>query len=296
MSNVKSWNRCHGMSVRDVCPQFCGDDALPTSVFNSDRWLKEKIEKWTTYSWLTAVIIWAVIVITGGCTWRSLLGERESTAGRFSGQDPLPLRWRMASGAETPMIPLHLSHTKLISLRLYFPSPFLPWLDTAQSLLIYSPTTAFALTLATLATLCKAFPCQKRSFLCSPPNPPASLPAALQPLWLPSPKIGNAVTEAMPDVKHISPDRKATSAVKAVGLAQDDPTLMVLNRYFSKITDIELGTWKGQMSMEAEIGQKPLRYPLWLDWSNSRAKWTESCQRSEWLCLQVMAREHMCLM
>lgn len=195
-----------------------------------------------------------------------------------------------------------LPHAKLISLRLYFPSPYLhpkavPRLGTAQILLIYSPTAAFVLTLATLATLCKAFPCQKRSFLCSPPNPPASLPAALQRLWLPSlPKIGNAATEAMPDVKHISPDRKATCAVKAVGLAQDDPTLMVLNRYFSKITDIELGTWKGQMSMEAEIGQKPLRYPLWLDWSNSRAKWTESCQRSEWLCLQVMAREHMCLM
>lgn len=63
-------------------------------------------------------------------------------------------------------------------------------------------------------------------------------------------------------MKHISPDRKATCAVKAAGLARDDSTLMVLNRYFSKITDIELGAWEGQMSMEAE---SPLRYHL--DWT-----------------------------
>lgn len=258
----------------------------PLSLTLTDDWRRKlksepRIRDWRL--WWSGLWLWLLGAAHEGLCWVKenplLAGSRVKTL-----------------SAETPMIPLHPSHTKLISLRLYFPSPFLPWLDTAQSLLIYSPTAAFALTLATLATLCKAFPCQKRSFLCSPPNPPASLPAALQPLWLPSPKIGNAVTEAMPDVKHISPDRKATSAVKAVGLAQDDPTLMVLNRYFSKITDIELGTWKGQMSMEAEIGQKPLRYPLWLDWSNSRAKWTESCQRSEWLCLQVMAREHTCLM
>lgn len=66
----------------------------------------------------------------------------------------------------------------------------------------------------------------------------------------------------MPDVKHIRPDRKATCAVKAVGLAQDDPTLIILNRYFSKITDIKLGTWKGQMSMKAEIAQKLPQDPL----------------------------------
>lgn len=86
------------------------------------------------------------------------------------------------------------------------------FLNEAKTLVIYSPTPAFALTLAMLATLCKAFPCQKTFFyLFSPFISRCSVAS-----WLPSlPKNWHAAAEARPDVKRISPDHKATCAVKS---------------------------------------------------------------------------------
>lgn len=86
----------------------------PLSLTLTDDWRRKlksepRIRDWRL--WLSGLWLWLLGAAHEGLCWVKenplLAGSRVKTL-----------------SAETPMIPLHPSHTKLISLRLYFPSPF----------------------------------------------------------------------------------------------------------------------------------------------------------------------------